>query len=143
MRRIISFGPQEDRRGRDDFDSTVPSRWGPAFLVVENNNTRTRIVLGGGYLITDIQMSTAGRLSSRTAFHSRLVAALRYSFRSGLSPRVVPPSCSRVQDEGGGGPSVVAEGPGRCPLIRRGGLRGAGTRQGPLPILDHPRRNSL
>lgn len=75
MRRIISFGPPEDRRDRKVSALDVPPRRGPAFFVAGNNNTRAGIVLGGGYLITDIQMSAAGRLSSRAAFHSRLVAA--------------------------------------------------------------------
>jgi len=44
------------------------------FLMAGNNNTHAGIVLGGGYLITDIQMSTAGR-PVPSEFHSRLVAA--------------------------------------------------------------------
>lgn len=45
------------------FRLDVPPRRGPTFFVAGNNNTRAGIVLGGGYLITDIQMSAAGRLS--------------------------------------------------------------------------------
>lgn len=115
MRRIISFGPQEDRRDRDGFGSTFLLEQGPAFLVVGNNNTRAGIVLGGGYLITDIQMSTAGRLSSRAAFHSRLVAAassiqLQEWLFASRSTAVVQWGAGRE---------------GRGPVVRVGGCRGA------------------
>lgn len=122
-------------------DSHIPRGGYPASFVAGNNNTHAGIVLGGGYLITDIQMSAAGRLVPSVP----LAAGSGCDAASGMGPSRPAVIVGRGGEEGGarrrgrGGPG----GRGVVPLVRRGGSRGAGTRQGPLPIRDHPRRNSL
>lgn len=66
------------------------------FFVAGNNNTHAGIVLGGGYLITDIQMSTTGRLVPNVP----LAAGSGCDIASGAASRL---SSLLIVGNGGGG----------------------------------------
>lgn len=84
----------------------------------------------------------AASSSVPNTFHSWLVAAAMWLQEGGLSLSRARALLVIAGNKVGwlvGGPVVGVGGN----LVRRGGSRGAGTRQDLLPIPDHPRRNSL